>query len=63
MSPEILSKICKLNATFNNNNLNSYGTGIGLHTCKNIISIIGPHDDLFIHSKLKKGSEFSFLMY
>ena len=32
MSPEILGKIGKPYATFNNKNMNSYGTGIGLFT-------------------------------
>ncbi len=50
MSPEVLSKICKPYMTFNTNQMNCYGTGIGLYTSQIISSIIGPSEKLFLSS-------------
>ena len=63
MSPEVLTKICQPYGTVNNQNMNNYGTGIGLFTSQIITSQIGPCDKILISSRLKKGSEFSFLTY
>ena len=63
MGPEVLAKICQPYGTVNNQNMNNYGSGIGLFTSQVITSQIGPCDKILISSKLKKGSEFSFLMY
>jgi hypothetical protein len=52
MTPEILEKICKPYGTFNNNNMNSYGTGIGLYSSQILVGVIGPIQKIFVKSVL-----------
>ncbi len=63
MNAEILNKIGQLYTTFNNNNMNRFGTGIGLYTSIKTVGVLGPLEKIFISSVEGIGSEFSFLIY
>ena len=50
-------------ASYNNEGLNDNGIGLGLNITKQIISKLGPTNQLFISSKVGKGSKFCFTIY
>ena len=59
-----INQLQKAFVTFNQNNLNKGGIGLGLYISKQIIQRIGPSTQEFkIESLGKHGSSFSFLVY
>lgn len=46
--------------TYNKNNMNDEGIGLGLNNCKNLVRLLGPQKKLHISSELDKGSTFTF---
>ncbi|EAR94229.2 ATPase, histidine kinase-, DNA gyrase B (macronuclear) [Tetrahymena thermophila SB210] len=63
MSSEQLQQIFKPYVSFNNNNLNIEGIGLGLNICRSIIGLLGPYPKLYVKSKQNEGTKFSFYIY
>ncbi|KAL4493058.1 hypothetical protein ABPG72_003143 [Tetrahymena utriculariae] len=63
MSNEQLQQIFKPYVSFNNNNLNIEGIGLGLNICRSIIGLLGPYPKLYVKSKQNEGTKFSFYIY
>lgn len=65
IKPEFLPKLMQPFATFDDSEhkVNNNGIGLGLYICKTIVQLLGPNKQLYIQSKLGKGSKFGFLSY
>ncbi|KAM3135162.1 hypothetical protein pb186bvf_012808 [Paramecium bursaria] len=60
---QIQRQLFKNFSTFDSNNLNRFGVGLGLTICKQLCGYIGPLQYIYLCSKLNRGSTFQFLIY
>jgi len=62
MSPHVRKSLFTPYKTFNNENLNRHGIGLGLTICQSIVEKMGPFH-LKVASKEQMGSKFTFYIY
>ncbi|KAM3131984.1 hypothetical protein pb186bvf_015868 [Paramecium bursaria] len=59
----IQGHLFKLYSTFNFQNNNQHGVGLGLTITKQLVNLLGPDETLEFQSEVDKGTEFSFTIY